>query len=325
VAAGALGALLVAAAIVRTVTADADGPARGVQVLLGLGAVAALAASTRGWQFAGALGLAAAIAVALPGAATIAQARTYYGVTRVLENGDGWHLLVSGTTVHGSQDPDRPSTPLTYYAPGGPIGDVIEHTGDGSPRSIGAVGLGAGSMAAWLAPDDDLTFYEIDPAVVDLATDPDVFSFIADSPGDVRIVEGDGRLSLAGAPAAAHDLIVIDAFSSDAIPVHLLTREALATYREALTGGGVVAFHISNRYFDLRPVLGQLGRDAGLEVIGRVGIGDVPGSFTTTAVAIGTPEALADLAAVPGWAPIPAAGETWTDDHADVLGALSGL
>ena len=118
----------------------------------------------------------------------------------MVEDGDGWRMLVSGTTVHGAQDPARPAVPLSL-APGGPLADLVEATGDGGPRSIGAVGLGAGSMAAWLEAGDALTFYEIDPAVIDLATDPDVYRFIADSAGHVAVVEGDGRLTLADADA----------------------------------------------------------------------------------------------------------------------------
>ena len=325
VAAAVLGAAIVAAAALRLITADANGPARGVQVALGVAALAALATSHRGWQYTGALAVMAAIAVALPGAATIAQERTYYGVTRVLENDEGWHLLVSGTTVHGAQDPARPEVPLVYYAPSGPIDQVIELTDTGRPRSIGVVGLGAGSMAAWLDADDEAVFYEIDPAVIDLATDAAVFSFIDDSRGTVRIVEGDGRLSLADVSAMRHDLIVIDAFSSDAIPVHLLTREALAEYRRALTPDGVIAFHISNRFFDLQPVLARLATDASLDALSRTGIGDLPGSAVTTVVALGSPAALADLAAADGWAAPEGGGAVWTDDHADVLSALSGL
>jgi hypothetical protein len=323
VAGAALGALLVVAAVLRTTAADADGPARGVQLVLGGAAIAMLATCRRGWQVGVVLAAAAAVAVAVPGAATIAQERSYYGVTRVVEDADGWRLLISGTTVHGAQDPSRPDVPLTYYAPGGPLADLVATTGAGD-TSIGVVGLGAGSMAAWLDAGDELTFYEIDPVVIDLATDPDVYTFIDDSAGSVRIVDGDGRLSLAAAPAGGHDLIVIDAFSSDAIPAHLLTREALATYRTALADDGVVGFHVSNRYFDLLPVVARLAEDAGLDVVARHGIGDVPGALVTTAVAVGTPAALDELHEL-GWETVAPGGALWTDDHADVLGALSSL
>lgn len=318
----ALGALLVAGAALRLASADADGPPRAAQLVLGLAVVAALAASHTARRYTLAVAAAAVVAVALPSAGTVAEDRTYYGVTRVLETGSGWHLLLSGTTVHGAQDPSRPDVPLTYYAPGGPLDDTLVASDPGTSRSIGVVGLGAGSMAADLAPDDELTYYEIDPAVIDMATDPDVFSFIDRSAGTVSIVEGDGRLSVERLAPASHDLLVIDAFSSDAIPVHLLTREAVASYRRALTLDGIVVFHVSNRFFDLVPVVARLAEDAGVTALVRVGVGEVTGSLQSTAVALGTPEGLARLAAAPGWVPAAASGPVWTDDHADVLGEL---
>lgn len=323
VAAGALAVLLVGAAVARVMLADAAGPPRALQAILGLATVAALAASRRAWQFATALVVAAAIAVALPGAGTVRQLRTYYGVTRVLEDDRGWRLLVSGSTVHGAQDPARPRVPLTYYAPGGPLADVVAASDRGGPRSIGVIGLGAGSMAAYAEAGDQVTFYEIDPAVIELALDPEVFSFLADSAGATRVVAGDGRLTIAAAGAGVHDLVVVDAFSSDAIPVHLVTREAVATYRRALSPGGVLAFHVSNRYFDLFPVVARLAADAGLVALGRAGTGTVEGSLLTSAVAVG-PEgpAMAALRATAGWRDIPPGPALWTDDRSDVLGAL---
>jgi SAM-dependent methyltransferase len=316
------GVLLVVATVLRVTTTDADGPARGVQFALALAFVAVLVWADSGRQVAGFLLAGSAIALALPGAAVLEQQRTYYGVTRVLEDADGWHLLVSGTTVHGAQDPTRPDVPLTYYAPGSPLTDAMRAAGPGGSRSVGVVGLGAGSMAAWTEAGDELTFYEIDPAVIDIATDPDLFTFIADAAGDVRILEGDGRLLLAGSPPGTHDLIVIDAFSSDAIPVHLVTREALATYRAALAPGGIVTFHISNRYFDLAPVVTALAADAGLASLVGEAVPSVEGAFPTLAVAIGEPDDLAELAALPNWRTVEPGPTVWTDDRADVLGAL---
>jgi spermidine synthase len=140
-------------------------------------------------------------------------------------------------------------------------------------------------MAANLTVEDKLVFYEIDPAVIGIATDGDLFTFLADSDPRIDIVEGDGRLSLSRVPPGRHDMIVIDAFSSDAIPVHLLTREAVATYRAALADGEVIAFHVSNNYFHLVPVVSRLAGDAGMEVLFRseasarsMGAGRVPAS-----------------------------------------------
>lgn len=316
------GVLLIVAAVLRTGTTDADGPARSVQLALALAFVALLVWARTGRQVAAFLLVGSVIALALPGAAVLEQERTYYGVTRVLEDVDGWHLLVSGTTVHGAQDPARPDVPLTYYAPGSPLTDAVRAAGPPGERSIGVVGLGAGSMAAWTEGGDQLTFYEIDPAVIRIATDPETFSFIADARGEVQIVEGDGRLSLAGAAAGSHDLIVIDAFSSDAIPVHLVTREALATYRAASSDHGIITFHISNRFFDLAPVIAALAHDAGLASLVGHAVPSVDGATPTDAVAVGDPAALAELAELPNWQPGTPGPEVWTDDRADVLGAL---
>jgi len=321
VAAAAVGALLVGAGVVRVVTADATGPPRVLQAVLGLATVAALAASRRAWQYATAVGLAAAIAVALPGAETLRQVRTYYGVTRVLQNERGWHLLISGTTVHGAQDPTRPEVPLSYYARGGPLGDVVEASDRGRARSLGVIGLGAGSLAAYGKAGDTLTFYEIDPAIIDLAEDPSVFSFLSDTPAAVNVVAGDGRLTIA-APGTSHDVVIVDAFSSDAIPIHLLTREAVDIYRRALTDGGILAFHVSNRFFDLFPVVGRLAEDAGLVSLGRVSSSQTDGSLPSSAVVLGVEGPSMEALRAKGWSALPSGSSLWTDDRADVLGAL---
>ena len=127
------------------------------------------------------------------------------------------------------------------------------------------VGLGAGSLACYAEPGQGWTFYEIDPAVVRIARDPRFFTYLKDCRARSQdVVVGDARLRLRDAPDGGYGLIVLDAFSSDAIPMHLLTREALRLYRDKLADGGLIAFHISNRYLDLAPVLGALARDAGL-------------------------------------------------------------
>ncbi len=323
IAAVAVVALLAVGAVVRLMAADTTAPPRGLQAVLGLAVLAALAASRRPWQFATTVAVVAVVAVALPNAATLEQVRTYYGVTRVLEDEQGWHLLVSGTTVHGAQDPSRRHVPLTYYAPGGPLADAVEASDRGGPRSIGVVGLGTGSLAAYAEAGDDLAFYEIDPAVIDLATDPDVFSFLSDTAATVQVVAGDGRLSLAAEPAGSHDLVVVDAFSSDAIPIHLLTREAVRIYQRVLADGGVIAFHVSNRFFDLFPVVARLADDAGLTSLGRIGIGSVEGSSLTSVVVVGAAGPTMDtLRGMKDWVPLVPGTSLWTDDHADVLGAL---
>jgi spermidine synthase len=186
--------------------------------------------------------------------------RTFFGVYRISESTDGRFVtLYHGTTVHGRQvrGSTRPE-PLTYYRADSPIADVL-HAVDRAPRSVGVVGLGVGSLASYSRPGDTWTFYEIDPAVERMARDTRFFGFLA-ACDSCAVVVGDARVSLE-ASRAAHDLLVLDAFSSDAIPIHLLTREALEVYSRRLAPGGVLAVHISNRHVELRPVLARLARD----------------------------------------------------------------
>ncbi len=199
--------------------------------------------------------------------------RTFFGTHRVVRDAARMHhRFVHGSTLHGAQarDPAERRRPLTYYQREGPFGRVFE--GLQRPpgeRRVAVVGLGTGAAACYAAPGDEWTFYEIDPAVERIARNPRYFTFLQDCAPDARVVLGDARLSLADAPDHHYDLIVLDAFSSDAIPVHLMTREALALYLSKLREGGAIAFHISNRYLDLEPVLAALVRDAGL--VGMIG------------------------------------------------------
>ena len=192
--------------------------------------------------------------------------RSFFGVSRVTTDASKkFHLLFHGSTLHGMQSLDarRGREPLTYYSRTGPIGDVFAAL-EGSSRlqRVAIVGLGAGSLASYGKPGQELTFYEIDPTVERIARRSQYFTFLRDSPAKVGVVLGDARLSLVHAPDRGYGLIILDAFSSDTVPVHLLTREAIRLYFSKLADGGVLAFHISNRYLDLRPVLGDLAADA---------------------------------------------------------------
>jgi hypothetical protein len=176
-----------------------------------------------------------------------------------------YRSLVHGTTLHGMQslDPPRSKEPLTYYYPTGPIGSVFTAFREEFAKShIAIIGLGAGSLACYGAPGQYWTFYEIDPAIERIARR--YFTFLRDCPPRTNVVLGDARLSLAKAPDLHYSLIVLDAFSSDSIPVHLLTRQAIQLYLTKLADGGILAFHISNRSLDLQPVVGHLARDFGL-------------------------------------------------------------
>jgi hypothetical protein len=192
--------------------------------------------------------------------------RSFFGAYRVVQMGDV-RFLYHGTTVHGAQfgDSARRNRPLTYYHPAGPAGQVFQALGArlGGKR-IGVVGLGAGSLLCYARPGQEWTFYEIDPLVERIARDPAYFTFMRDCPVKAKVVLGDARLTLAREPDQRFALLVLDAFSSDAIPVHLLTREALALYRRLLEPGGVLLVHISNQHLSLAPVVASLAADAGL-------------------------------------------------------------
>ena len=199
----------------------------------------------------------------------LCRERNFFGVLLVAQDDQGYYRrLIHGNTVHGQQslDPGRHREPLTYYHRTGPIGQVFEwFAARPARRNVAVIGLGAGTLACYATPDQCWTFYEIDPAIARIARDPRYFTYLSDSLArSSEVVLGDARLRLRDAPAAGYGLIVLDAFSSDAIPMHLLTREALRLYRGKLADGGLIAFHISNRYIDISPVLGILARDAGL-------------------------------------------------------------
>lgn len=200
--------------------------------------------------------------------------RSFFGVYRVVNMEDSYHALVHGTTFHGSQSllPTRRCEPLSYFHRAGPLGQVFDaFTAQASRPTIAVIGLGTGSMGGYAKPGQQWTFYEIDPTVERLARDPRYFTYLRDClrDVDVNVVLGDARLSLMQAPAKQYGLIAIDAFSSDAIPIHLITREALQLYLAKLADRGLIVFHISNRYLRLRPVLCDLASDAQLLCVGQ--------------------------------------------------------
>ena len=181
--------------------------------------------------------------------------RSFFGINKVkLLEEDRKVGLVHGTTIHGTEftDPKRRSEPLSYYARSGPAGQMFA-AGGAWPRAA-LIGLGTGALACYRKPNEDWTFFEIDGAVERIARDTRYFHYLSQCKG-AKVMLGDGRLSLTKMPDGSYDLIVIDAFSSDAIPTHLLTREALALYLRKLKSGGVILFNLSNKYLELGPVL----------------------------------------------------------------------
>ena len=233
---------------------------------------ACLLFATRPLRFALGLAIVAAVNADLQDASrkVVLRERGFFGVLRVSADfPPGMNTLAHGNTIHGMQrrSPERSvrRIPLMYYFPTGPIGQVFE-TYHGTPvvRRVGVIGLGVGSLAAYGMTGHEFTFFEVDPAVERIARDTAYFHYLEDCRASWRVVVGDARLSLTNRPDDPYGLIVLDAFSGDAIPVHLLTREALRAYVNKLADGGLIALHISNNYLDLGPVVRALARDAGL-------------------------------------------------------------
>ena len=192
--------------------------------------------------------------------------RSYFGVYSVGDR-DHARILTHGTTLHGLQDKrlDRLKVPTTYYAPKSGVGQVMSRAGAlyGPSARVGVVGLGTGTLSCYAQPGQTWTFFEIDPKMARLARDSGYFTFLANCAPDAKIVLGDARIRLAEQTPASFDVLAIDAFSSDSVPMHLLTREALGVYGRALGNTGIVLFHISNRYIDLEPVIAKAARDGG--------------------------------------------------------------
>jgi hypothetical protein len=295
---------------------------------LALPAIACLAFSGRPLRFG--LGIAAVILASAAYPSEIGSVehaeRNFYGVHRVLRDDNrGFRWLTHGTTVHGGQrlaDRGRP-TPLTYYHPTGPLGDVFSaFTPAPAGGRVAVIGLGAGSMASYSKPGQGWTFYEIDPAVIEIARNPRYFTFLQESHG-VRVVPGDARLTLGADRAARYDMIVLDAFGSDAVPVHLLTREVMQLYLSRLAPRGLLVMHLSNRFLDLTPVASALSSDAGLHALRRIDLQEDldAGKYRSHWVVFARDSAsLVPLASKEGWEPLPATTmRVWTDNYSSVL------
>jgi spermidine synthase len=196
---------------------------------------------------------------------TLYQKRSFFGVLKVEKHG-GYHRLLHGTTVHGIQSRDEKDRrePLAYFHRTGPVGHLFAAFNTDPGKNLAVIGLGTGTMACYAHPGQHLTFYDIDPVVRDIAYNPAYFTYISDARArgvQVDLVMGDARLTMERQQPSEEEkygILCVDAFSSDAIPIHLLTLEALQMYLTKLRDDGVLAFHISNRYLDLRPVLARL-------------------------------------------------------------------
>jgi SAM-dependent methyltransferase len=261
--------------------------------------------------------------------------RSFFGIHRVRDVGTPPHryrFLYHGATLHGAESllPARRGEPLTYYHRTGPLGQLFAALAD-SPRRrrVAVVGLGVGTIAAYGRAGDAYDFYEIDPLVEGIARRH--FSFLGGSPARISVILGDARLRLRDT-RSTYGIIVLDAFSSDAIPVHLMTREALQLYLERLEPGGVLAFHISNRYLELDRVLGGLAREAGLVALDQYErrIDERDGNALKRAsrwvVVARDRAALEPLLGDRRWQPLPGPQTRrtliWTDDFSDILRVL---
>ena len=261
---------------------------------------------------------------------TVLATRNFYGVLRVQEWGVGtasYHRsLVHGTILHGTQypGPSLERQPTTYYTATSGIGRALESLHPSvEPLKVGVIGLGTGTIAAYGAKGDVYRFYDINPAVVGIAKRD--FSFIGKSDATIEIALGDARLNLEREAPQGFDVLAIDAFSSDAIPVHLITSEALSVYRRHVKSGGVIAFHVTNRYLDLAPVVQQLADAQGLHAVLVADDGEAPMGSRSDWVLVSESEDALDSDEIteaataieprPGW-------RLWTDDFNNIVQVL---
>jgi hypothetical protein len=262
--------------------------------------------------------------------------RNFYGTYRIKDESlvegmsGGLRKLLHGRTLHGSQllDPDLRKTPVSYFYPGGGIAEVYETTP--APRKIAVLGLGAGAVAAYAQQSDSVTYYEIDPDNEKIARQ--WFTYLDDSMGKISVVVGDGRLSMQKAvhENKGYDIIHMDAFTGDGIPTHLLTREAMEIYLSRLAENGVIIFHVSNRYYELRPVIKSTS--AGLNLYGAINVPATSDKLkyyqnaTWCVVLARNPERLQPLVNK-GWIRLGkddglSGSAPWTDDYINILAPL---
>jgi SAM-dependent methyltransferase len=263
---GALGALLVGLAAPAVLTTYLELPIAIVaSVVLALYLLYGVRAKARLIRLAAVAVAAFIVATRFQaGTGTILRERNFYGALQVTD-ADAVRTLYNGKTRHGIEflAADKLTLPTAYYGPQSGAGQIL--AARSTPGRIGLVGLGAGTLASYGRPGDTFRFYEINPAVIDVASHD--FHFLEKSQAKIELVEGDGRLALEREPSASFDYLVLDAFSGDSIPVHLLTREAFRTYFRLLRPDGEIAIHITNRFLDLAPVVRAVAASLGRQVI----------------------------------------------------------
>ena len=254
--------------------------------------------------------------------------RGFFGVVKVVDRGEH-RVMMHGTTLHGAQylNGEDVLRPTTYYAPEAPIGQIF--SAHQTPGRVGVIGLGTGSVACYARAEQDYTYFEIDPLVAKFASDPAYFTYLSECTPDPDIVLGDGRLTLAGQPEGDFELLLIDAFSSDAVPAHLLTRQAVELYLSRLSDSGTLVMHVSNNHMKLESVVARIADDLGIPARYQF--------YTTTAdaadkyrsqasqviVLAKSDAALARIDNDPRWTVLTGDGNRpWTDDYSNVIGAI---
>ena len=260
---------------------------------------------------------------------TLHDRRNFFGTLSVrFDPASATHTLYHGNTIHGRQfsDPNHQCEPLSYFHRDGPLGQIFAaFNSNAASRNVAIVGLGTGSMASYALPDQNWTFYEINPAVVSIAQTPEYFTYLQKcAAAPVKIVLGDARLQLQNAPDQHYGLMVLDAFNSDAIPIHLMTQEAIALYTAKLATGGMLAFHISNRSLRLDTVLADLARRNNATSLRFVDgeYNPVTGKDPSDWLVMARSSPAFDLLAQnPRWRRLEGRSEShaWTDDFSNIL------
>ena len=327
--------LVVLAALALVSLGGSEYEGAGKSFAFGLGAGIALNFVRRPVRFGLALGaivLAGSVPLFEEGT-VLRQDRSFFGVIRVERSEDGrLNEMIHGTTTHGAQllEPAKRRTPLTYFHPTGPAGQIMSAAGRRRLRRVAVIGLGTGSLGCYSRRGDHWTFFELDPTVERIARDPRLFTYLRDCDGRLEVVRGDARLSLRRARPREFGVLVADAFSSDAIPTHLLTREAVRLYRRKLRRDGELAFHISNRFLDLEPVLGEVARRENLACVSQNELkrpnfprGKSPSHWVVMA---SRQDDLGALVTDPRWRQCrrTPGREAWSDDFSSPVSALGG-
>ncbi|MGQ0684508.1 spermidine synthase [Bradyrhizobium sp.] len=304
-----------------------------------LAAAMALALNGNRWKIFATVAVALVLLRAYPtDAGRVETVRSFFGVHKIVVTPNGqYHVLMHGTTIHGAEkfrnDDGSPVTgrpePITYYHRDGGIGQAITAMRErkGAPLKVAVIGLGSGSLTCASEPGEDWKFFEIDQTMVDSARDPKYFTYISKCEPDLKPVIGDARLTFAKEPNGAYDVIIVDAYSSDAIPIHLATEEAMEIYKDKLAPHGAVVMHISNRHLELESVVVGIADANDLkswvysEDTGR----DAEYIFSTTVVVSAREEAdVGNLASSDKWTLTEAEDHqrVWTDDYSNIVGAL---